>query len=101
MDGASPPEFSEAAALAVIRRVEGLGRMLVERQPTISFTYKSDGTVLSDLDLEVQRRIRDCVRGLPFRDAASAHFVGEEEDPDGRRVTRGGAGPLQLDRGCH
>lgn len=82
MSGASPPAFPESAVLALLARVGELGRLLVERQPTVSFSYKSDGTVLSDLDLEIQRRIRSCVRALPFEGAAAAHFVGEEDDPE-------------------
>lgn len=83
MLGASPPDLPKSAVLDLLEQVEQLGRLLVERQPTISFTYKADGTVLSELDVEVQRRIRDCVRSLPFDGAELAHFVGEETDPGG------------------
>ena len=82
LSAASPPELPVDAVLALLKRVDELGRMLIARQPTISFTYKSDGTILSALDVEIQREIRDCVLALPFVDASDVHFVGEEEDPE-------------------
>ncbi len=74
--------LSEKSVAAVLDRTIGLGRVLLERQQTVSFSYKADGTVLSDLDQHIQRGIHACVRALPDEPAANAHFVGEEEDLD-------------------
>jgi fructose-1,6-bisphosphatase/inositol monophosphatase family enzyme len=84
---APPPALPESSVLPLLRRVDELGSFLVERQPTISFTYKSDGTILSELDVEIQRAIRSFVRTLDCAEACTAHFVGEEEDP-GSDVSR-------------
>ncbi len=87
MPVSSPPALPEHAVVALLDCVLELGRLLLERQPTVSFTYKPDGTILSELDVEVQRRLRDRVREMPVEHAAAAHFVGEEEDP-GSDVSR-------------
>ncbi len=72
--------LSEKSVAAVLARTVELGRVLLERQETVSYGYKADGTVLSELDQLIQREIHTTVRDLPDEPAAAAHFVGEEED---------------------
>ena len=72
--------LSEKSVTAVLGRTVELGRVLLERQEKVSFGYKADGTVLSELDQQIQRELHVCVRALPDDAAATAHFVGEEED---------------------
>lgn len=72
--------LSEQSVLAVLAKTLECGRVLLERQETVSFGYKADGTVLSELDQLIQREIHATVRSLPDDAAAQAHFVGEEED---------------------
>ncbi|MCB1020520.1 MAG: hypothetical protein H6509_06735 [Bryobacterales bacterium] len=84
---APTPLFPESDLIDLLRHVEELGEMLVERQTGISFTYKADGSLLSALDVEVQRKIRDCVRRTGPERARQAHFVGEEDEP-GEDVSR-------------
>ena len=83
----SPSELPETCLVELLHFVDGLGRMLVERQATVTFTYKKDGSILSEVDVEVQRRIRGFVRALVAEQASTAHFVGEEEEP-GMDVSR-------------
>lgn len=72
--------LSEKSVAAVLGRAVELGRVLLDRQETVSYCYKADGTVLSELDQLIQREIHTCVRELGDEQAAAAHFVGEEED---------------------
>lgn len=65
-----------------------LGRFLLARQATVAYTFKEDGSVLSELDERVQAEIVETIRGLPDSRLRSAHFVGEEKDPEGRTSWR-------------
>ncbi len=64
----------------LLRETVALGRVLVERQETVTYSYKADGSVLSELDHEVQRRLYETIRTLPDPQWRDAVFVGEEED---------------------
>lgn len=74
--------LSEKSVTTVLARTMELGQTLLERQQTVSYGYKADGTVLSELDQQIQREIHTCVRALDDDAVANAHFVGEEEDLD-------------------
>ena len=65
-----------------------LGRFLVERQPNVAYTYKDDGSILSELDESVQAELVDVIRRLPDQRLRDAHFVGEEKDAAGRTSWR-------------
>ena len=74
--------LSERSVAAVLDITTVMGELLLDRQETVSYGYKADGSVLSELDQQIQREIHACVRGLEDPAAAGAHFVGEEEDLD-------------------
>jgi len=78
-------ERSLGEIVGVARR---LGRFLVDRQANVAFTYKDDGSILSELDERVQHEIVDTIRSLPDTRLRDAHFVGEEKDPHGRTSWR-------------
>jgi myo-inositol-1(or 4)-monophosphatase len=60
---------------AAVAAMAGAGRLLVEGQPGIRSRSKADGTVVTDLDLEIQRSLKDQLCGV-FPECV---FVGEED----------------------
>ncbi|MBI1358531.1 MAG: hypothetical protein GC160_29695 [Acidobacteria bacterium] len=80
--------LSERSVASVLDTATEMGELLLDRQETVSFGYKADGSVLSELDQRIQREIHACVRGLEDQAAATAHFVGEEDDADSDATQR-------------
>ena len=70
--------FSVEALALLVEEANEVGRFLLERQPGVTFNYKPDGTVLSELDEQVQHRMYDRLTSLPDDSLRRAHFVGEE-----------------------
>lgn len=75
--------YAPEALAPLFSETRDLGRLLLERQADVSYGYKPDGTVLSDLDELIQHRIFERLSSLPDAALRNAHLVGEERLADG------------------